>query len=185
MMATNVYGPMYAVQAVLPSMRARKSGVIANVTSVGGISALPVCGCYCASKFALEGLTEALATEVAEFNISVLLVEPGSFRTNFGGAMKAPSAGLIDGYKGTLVDKYLDRLTSLVGTQPGDPIKAADRMFEVVADEGVGAGTRSKVLRLVLGTDAIGIVGQKCAKLTQDADVAAEMEKKSSTAFES
>ncbi|MGC9347136.1 MAG: SDR family NAD(P)-dependent oxidoreductase [Anaerolineae bacterium] len=80
---TNLYGPLRACQAVLPTMRARGSGLIINVSSIGGRMGLPFQGIYSATKFALEGLTESLRMEVKSFGIDVVLLEPGDIRTSF------------------------------------------------------------------------------------------------------
>ena len=87
-MEANFYGPFRIMKAVLPDMRARKSGTIMNISSAQGLCPSPVCGIYAAGKHALEGLSESLSFEVAPFGVHVLIVEPGAFRTNFssGGA---------------------------------------------------------------------------------------------------
>lgn len=89
-MATNFFGPLYTLQAALPSMREHRSGTIVNVSSVAARDPQPACSLYCASKAALEGATESLAREVAPHNIRVLIVEPGNFRTNFVSAVSFP-----------------------------------------------------------------------------------------------
>lgn len=83
-MTTNFFGPLYTLQAVLPAMRAQRSGTIVNISSG---AALPACSLYSASKAALEAASESLAKEVAPHNIRVLIVEPANFRTNFVGAV--------------------------------------------------------------------------------------------------
>jgi NAD(P)-dependent dehydrogenase (short-subunit alcohol dehydrogenase family) len=80
---TNFFGPLRVCQAVLPQMRKNRAGLIVNISSIGGLVALPYQGIYSASKFALEGLTEALRMEVSRFGVRVVLVEPGDFCTNF------------------------------------------------------------------------------------------------------
>lgn len=86
-MTTNFFGPLYTLQAVLPVMRAQRSGTIVNISSGAAQDPLPACSLYSASKAALEAASEALAKEVAPHNIRVLIVEPGNFRTNFVGAV--------------------------------------------------------------------------------------------------
>jgi len=80
---TNVFGVLSIIKQVLPMMRSQKNGLIINMSSIGGVLGLPYQGIYSATKFAIEGLTEALRMEVASFGINVVLVEPGDFRTNF------------------------------------------------------------------------------------------------------
>ena len=82
-MGTNVMGVVNTIQAVLPSMRNRRKGLIMNVSSIGGLMGLPFQGFYSASKYAVEGLSEALRMEIKEFNIKVVVIEPGDFSTNF------------------------------------------------------------------------------------------------------
>lgn len=83
---TNVFGALWVTQAALPLLRAQGSGHILQVSSIGGISAFPNIGAYHASKWALEGFSQALAQEVAEFGIKVTVIEPGGFSTDWGGA---------------------------------------------------------------------------------------------------
>jgi short-subunit dehydrogenase len=80
---TNLFGQLYAIQAVLPSMRKRKNGTIINISSVGGVMGLPFQGLYSTSKFAIEGMSETLRMELREFNIHVVLINPGDFSTHF------------------------------------------------------------------------------------------------------
>ncbi|UII26735.1 SDR family oxidoreductase [Fulvivirga maritima] len=91
---TNVYGPMRVTRAILPHFRAQKSGVIINISSQGGRITFPTCGMYHATKFALEGFTEALAYELIPFNIRTKIVEPGSTATKFVGAAEITSGGI-------------------------------------------------------------------------------------------
>lgn len=125
---TNVYGPLFATQAALPGMRERRAGTVVNVRSVGGQDAQPSSGLYASSKFAFEGISEALAREVAEFGIRVL-VEPGAFRTNFLHAVHQPERGLPPDYAGTVVEAAFNRFADMTGRQPGDPAKAVERIF--------------------------------------------------------
>lgn len=126
LMATNFYGPIRASQAVLPSMRERKTGTIVNVSSavfwnpVGGISI------YAASKFALEGVSDALRDEVAGFGIRVLLASPGDMRTAFVDPARAEMEPEIpQAYKGTKADHVLRAITGMHGNQSLDPKRAA------------------------------------------------------------
>ena len=169
-MRTNFFGPLYATQAVLPGMRARHSGTIINVSSVGGQDGNPTCGLYAASKFALEGLSEALSKEVAEFGISVLIVEPGQFRTNFLNAFVLNEGGLSEAYRGTVVDQALQKFHSAAGKQIGDPEKAVNVIFEVVTGEGGAGSLKGKILRLPLGEDALKRIKAKTDRVNSDLD---------------
>lgn len=151
---TNLFGPLYAIQAVQPGMRARRSGTIINISSVAGQDGLPSCGLYAASKFSLEGLSEVLAKEMKEFGISVLIVEPGAFRTNFLNASTINNIPIDIGYEGTVVEDVVKKFESADGKQPGDPQKAVNIIFEVATGEGAAGHLKGKVLRLALGKDA-------------------------------
>lgn len=172
---TNVFGPMYLSQAVLPAMRTRRSGIIINISSVAGLDAAPACALYAASKFALEGWTEAMAKEADEFGISVLLVEPGAFRTNFLTAMNvsenvasSTTASADDAYKNNVSMQAIAKFQAADGKQPGDPDKAANRIIEYVTGEGEGGALKGKVLRMVLGKDAYLRIEAKTQKLHED-----------------
>ncbi|KAJ3480446.1 hypothetical protein NLG97_g8073 [Lecanicillium saksenae] len=104
---TNVFGPLFATQAVLPGMRARRRGCIVNMSSSVGQDAAATCSVYGGSKFALEGMTEALRAEVREFGVDVVLVEPGMFRTNLFHARQAPRAALPDDYGDGVVGRTM------------------------------------------------------------------------------
>ncbi|KAJ6030917.1 Short-chain dehydrogenase/reductase SDR [Penicillium canescens] len=135
--STNVYGPVRVLKGALPFMRTRKSGTVVNISSSAGVDGLPACAMYAGTKFALEGMSESLARELAPFNIRVLLVEPGSLRTNFWTAYVEPAAGTFKSNK---------------GVQPGDAVKCAQRVLEVVDGTGMGAG-KGDLFRLPLGSD--------------------------------
>jgi NAD(P)-dependent dehydrogenase (short-subunit alcohol dehydrogenase family) len=151
------FAPVALTQAVLPIMRRQGGGAIVQMSSVGGQVTAPGFGVYCATKFALEGITETLADEVAPFGIKVLIVEPGAFRTDlFSGSAPVVSAPM-DEYAAT-VGPTRDYVASNDGRQPGDPAKAAAAIIAAVdADE--------TPLRLVLGADAIGNVRSRLARL--------------------
>ncbi|KAK2760008.1 hypothetical protein FQN54_002744 [Arachnomyces sp. PD_36] len=150
--STNVYGPVRVLKGVLPFMRARKSGTVVNVSSSAGIDGLPTCAMYAGSKFALEGMSESFARELAPFDIRVLIVEPGSLRTSFWSAYVEPAAGMNQDYAGTPLEHVLQAFKSNQGTQPGDAIKCAQRILEVVDGTGMGVG-KGDLLRLPLGPD--------------------------------
>jgi NAD(P)-dependent dehydrogenase (short-subunit alcohol dehydrogenase family) len=109
---TNVFGTMRVIQAVLPAMRKQRSGMIINISSIGGMVGLPFRGLYAASKFAVEGLTESLALELAPFNIKATLIQPGGFKTNIAG--NRPKAVEINGRP---YGKYFDHITAMVAKE--------------------------------------------------------------------
>ncbi|KAL4754403.1 hypothetical protein BDW72DRAFT_214292 [Aspergillus terricola var. indicus] len=169
---TNFFGPFRLIRSFLPTLRSRQNGTatIVNVSSVAGQDALPTCGLYAASKFALEGLSEALAREVAPFNISVLIVEPGAFRTNFLSAVQKTETPLSEPYRGGPVDIALGKFGAAQGKQKGDPRKAVQRVFEVVTGTGEAGALRGKILRLPLGPDCVERVEGKMGRLQSDLD---------------
>jgi NAD(P)-dependent dehydrogenase (short-subunit alcohol dehydrogenase family) len=131
---TNVLGAYRVTRAVLPHMRERGGGHILNVSSALGLVPKGGYTIYCATKFALEGMTEAFAEEVAPFGIKVTLLEPGSFRTAFrsGGAMYA--APVMEPYRDVLAD-FRRSLVESDGKQPGDPKRGAEAILAVVNAE--------------------------------------------------
>jgi NAD(P)-dependent dehydrogenase (short-subunit alcohol dehydrogenase family) len=145
---TNYWGVFRMCRAVLLSMRERKTGTIVNVSSIGGLQSLPTSGVYSASKFALEALSESLSLEVASFNIRVLIVEPGAFRTNFLGADAMQPHPTSEAYKGTVVETVNKRFKEMEGKQIGDTEKGVQRIYEFVVGEG-----RTDLLRLPIGSD--------------------------------
>ena len=144
---TNVFGPIAVTRAVLPSMRKQKSGRILNVSSIVGLVGMPGMTAYGSSKFALEGISEALAAEVAPLGIHVTIVEPGAFKTAFGtdGVPVGDNAALED-YAQT-AGGTVGWLKGSLGQQPGDPKKAAQAMLQVAESD-------APPLRLLLGSDA-------------------------------
>ncbi|TVY65186.1 Oxidoreductase BOA17 [Fusarium oxysporum f. sp. cubense] len=172
---TNLFGPLYTIQAALPGMRSRGSGTIINISSIAGQDAQSSCGLYSASKFALEGLSESLSKEVKEFGINVLLVEPGAFRTNF---LEASIKSNISGetaYQGTLLEATLQKFEKAAGKQPGDPNKAVDIIFEVATGEGAAGDLKGKVLRLPLGKDCFARLKTKLEFLQHDIEATREI----------
>lgn len=129
---TNLFGAVWVIQAVLPHLREQRSGHIIQLSSAAGLIAMPLGGAYHASKWALEGLNEALAGEVADFGIKVTVIEPGGFATRKG---KNPDP-LANGHMATTSPAYdglRQRLAGLVGNQPaGDPAAAAKALLEIV-----------------------------------------------------
>jgi NAD(P)-dependent dehydrogenase (short-subunit alcohol dehydrogenase family) len=148
---TNVFGPVAMMKAVLPGMRARRSGAIVNISSIGARICPPGSGYYAASKAALEGLSGSAAKELAPLGISVTVVEPGAFRTDFAGRSLTQSASAIADYAETAGKRRKEHDT-VHGTQQGDPTKAAEAIITAVE------APDSPVL-LLLGSDALYAFG--------------------------
>ena len=162
-MEINFFAAAEMTLAVLPTMRAQRSGRILQLTSVGGLVSIGGFGPYCASKFALEGWSQALRDEVKPLGIGVTIVAPGAFRTEFAGAANMRPKRRIDAYR-PVVDPIEAYLYGGDGKQPGDPAKAAEAMIAAVESD-------DPPLHLMLGADAIGLWGQK------QADFSGELER--------
>ena len=131
MFDTNFFALAMVTRKVLPGMRARRRGHIVNISSVGGLIGNPGSGYYCATKFAVEGLSQALAKEVEPLGLRVSLIEPGPFRTDFQGrSMTLPKNPIAD-YAETAGARR-KHLAASSGKQEGDPIRAADAIIKVV-----------------------------------------------------
>ncbi|TLS46733.1 SDR family NAD(P)-dependent oxidoreductase [Streptomyces montanus] len=144
----HVFGPATLVRAVLPHMRDRRSGAIVQLSSMGGQLSFAGFAAYSGTKFALEGMSEALADEVRPYGIKVLIVEPGSFRTGLFGNISASAE--LDAYAET-VGATRRMVAAGDGTQPGDPAKAAAAILAALDAE-------QTPLRLPLGDDAVDAV---------------------------
>ena len=160
--ATNVLGTVNTIKAVLPAMRARRSGCIMNLSSIAGRRSAPGSGYYSASKFAVEGLSDALRQEVGPLGIRVLVVEPGAFRTEFAGHSLKQAAANIADYADTVGPRRKEN-DRTHGTQPGDPARAARLLVDLVQ-----AGKLP--FRLLLGSDAVRIVGAEMDAQRQESD---------------
>ena len=166
----NVWGTINVTNAFLPHFRSRKSGFIATISSIGGIVSFPGVGWYCSTKFALEGLFEALKTEVAHLGIKVLLINPGYFATNFlaRGTNIQPPKNRIDDYK-PVTDVMTKNLVEQHTNQLGDPKKGALRIIEVLTNTGMAKG-RELPTRLLLGSDALQLANAKGENLIESAN---------------
>ncbi|MEU0060149.1 oxidoreductase [Streptomyces sp. NPDC006334] len=150
LMELHFFGPARLTRAVLPHMREQKSGAVVQMSSMGGRLSFPGVGAYSATKFALEGLTEALAAEVAPFGIKALIVEPGSFRTSFAGGDALRQTAEMPEYAET-VGAVRKGLPDSDGKQAGDPVKAAAAILKALDSE-------ATPLRLALGNDAFDAI---------------------------
>jgi len=173
--AANVFGPVAMMKAVLPGMRARRRGHIVNVTSMGGFITLPGISFYCGSKFALEGISEALGKEVADFGIRVTALAPGQFRTDWAGRSMDRTPRSIAEYD-AVMDPIRAARQAKSGNQPGDPAKAAQALLALIEAPNPPA-------RLFLGEDALGLVERKLDQMK--AEIAAWDALSRSTSFTS
>ena len=144
---TNVFGLIRLTRAVLPYLRAQKSGHIVNLSSIGGLIGSPGWGVYNASKFAVEGFSEALAAELKPLGVAVTIIEPGPFRTDFLGRSGVEAAARIPDYDST-AGKTREYFHDQAGKQPGDPAKAVQAILNVVDAE-------KPPLHLLLGKSAL------------------------------
>jgi NAD(P)-dependent dehydrogenase (short-subunit alcohol dehydrogenase family) len=146
---THFFGAVAMIKAVLPDMRARRRGAIVNISSIGATVTPVGSGYYSAAKAAIEGMSGALRAELAPLGISVTVVEPGAFRTDFAGRSLVQSATVIDDYAGTAGQRRKENDT-MDGSQAGDPTKAASAIIAAVeSNEPPGF--------LLLGPDALAL----------------------------
>ncbi|CAN7772928.1 oxidoreductase [Variovorax sp. LjRoot290] len=158
----NVFGAVAVLKAVAPHMRGRRAGHIVNITSVGGIVTYPGLGIYHGSKFALEGISEALGKELAPFGVHVTAVEPGAFRTDWAGRSMVRAGRAIPEYD-AIFNPEREARAKRSGNQAGDPARAGQAILQLVASANPPA-------HLLLGRDAIGKVREKIAHMTRDID---------------
>ena len=160
--ATNVFGLLKVTRAVLPHMRRQRSGHILNFSSIGGYAGYPGWGVYGSTKFAVEGLSESLATEVEPFGIKVTIVEPGFFRTDFlaDNSLSISPASIPD-YVGTPAGNMRDFAASANHAQPGDPLKFAAGIVTL-------ANAGNPPLRMPFGSDTVAKLGEKNAFVEQE-----------------
>lgn len=144
---TNVYGVLQVTRAVLPQLRKQRSGHIVQMSSVAGLIGTAGFGLYNLTKFAVEGLSEALAAEVAPLGIKVTIVEPGPFRTDFAGRSASVARRVIEEYEGT-AGKTRQYIATISGKQKGDPLRGVHAIFAAVESE-------KPPLHLLLGSVAL------------------------------
>jgi NAD(P)-dependent dehydrogenase (short-subunit alcohol dehydrogenase family) len=162
--ATNVFGLLNVTRAVLPHLRRQRSGHVINMSSVGGYASYPGWGVYCATKFAVEGISEALSLELAPLGIHVTVVEPGYFRTDFLSAQSLSStAARIEDYADT-VGKMRAFAAAANHQQPGDPERLARAIVQLVAAD-------KPPTRLALGQDTVARIGEKHRAVERELDL--------------
>lgn len=159
---TNFFGLVELTKAVLPGMRARKSGHIVNISSIGGLVSFGATGYYHATKYAVEGLSESLAIELAPLGIHVTIVEPGPFRTDWSGRSIMQSKSRIADYDET-AGKRRQQTEANSGKQAGDPVRGSEAIINAVESP-------EPPLRLVLGKPGLALVRKKLDAVKQDLD---------------
>jgi NAD(P)-dependent dehydrogenase (short-subunit alcohol dehydrogenase family) len=162
MFEINFFGLVKMTNEVLPQMRKQRSGHIINISSIGGLVGNPGVGFYNATKFAVDGLSEALSKEMAPLGIKVIIVCPSGFRTDWAGRSANNSKVEIDDYA-TTAGKNKISIREYSGRQPGDPVKAAEAILAVVDAE-------NAPLRLLLGAGALRGARNKIELLKKDID---------------
>jgi NAD(P)-dependent dehydrogenase (short-subunit alcohol dehydrogenase family) len=159
---TNLFGPLNVTRAVLPVMRAQRSGLVVTISSTAGITGQEFCTAYAAAKFGLEGWMESLTPEVGPYGIRTMLVEPGFFRTDL---LSPESTSFAE----PTIDDYIERTKQTVtawrgmnGLQGGDPAKLATALIQLVDSD-------APPLRWAAGADAVGVLEQKANTLLEQA----------------
>jgi NAD(P)-dependent dehydrogenase (short-subunit alcohol dehydrogenase family) len=156
----NVFGAVRMIKMVLPFMRSQKSGHILNITSIAGLNGFPGVGIYNGSKFALEGIGEALAAELGPLGIRVTNIEPGPFRTDWAGRSLTTTSKSIEDYA-SAGHKNLDAIVEVSGKQIGDPVRAAKAMIDITEVE-------TPPVHLPLGRPAYKRVGIRLEEFKQE-----------------
>ena len=162
MFEINVFGLANMTKEVLPFMRKQKSGHIVNIASIGGLVGFPGVGFYNATKFAVDGLSESLAKELAPLRIKVLVIAPSGFRTDWAGRSANNAKVVIEDYAST-AHQNKETIRGYSGNQPGDPVRAAKAIIKSVDSE-------NPPLRLLLGKGALKGARNKIADLQKDFD---------------
>ena len=160
MFEINVFGLSRMIHAALPGMRKRRKGFIVNFSSIGGLRSFPSVGYYNATKFAVEGLSEALWQEVEPLGIKVMLVEPSGFRTDWAGRSANESKRQIDDYAPT-AGAWRKQVRAISGKQPGDPVRAAQAIVKAVESP-------KPPHHLLLGNDAYNGATAKLVELRKE-----------------
>ncbi len=160
MFEVNVFGLCRMIHVVLPGMRKRRKGFIVNIFSIGGLRSFPALGYYNSTKFAVEGLSEALWQEVEPLGIKVMLVEPSGFRTDWAGRSANETMHKIADYANT-ADKNIRQLRAISGHQSGDPVRAAEAIVHAVESP-------DSPRRLLLGNDAFDGAMTKLDELREE-----------------
>jgi NAD(P)-dependent dehydrogenase (short-subunit alcohol dehydrogenase family) len=159
--ATNVFGLLNVTRAVLPHMRAARSGHIVNISSMGGFAQVAGWGVYGATKFAVEGLSEAMQAELSSLGIKVTIVEPGSFRTSFlDGSSLHTTANELPDYAAT-AGRVRQSVATSNGRQVNDPVKGAAAIYAAVT-------ARQPPIRFQVGPDAIAMVEDKLTRVRDE-----------------
>ena len=160
MFEINVFGLSRMIHAVLPGMRECRKGFIINFSSIGGLRSFPAIGYYNATKFAVEGLSEALWQEVEPLGIRVMLVEPSGFRTDWAGRSANESKQQIEDYAAT-AGAWRSQVRAISGKQPGDPIRAAQAIVQAIESP-------NPPHHLLLGNDAYEAAMAKLEELRKE-----------------
>lgn len=156
----NVFGAVAVAKAFLPRFRARRSGFIVNITSMGGLITMPGIAYYCGSKFALQGISEVMRAEMAPFGVRVTAVCPGSFRTDWAGRSMVRTERTIADYD-ALFDPIRAARQAKSGSQLGNPDKLADAVLILVESD-------NPPPQLLLGSDALKLVSERIDRLRQE-----------------
>jgi NAD(P)-dependent dehydrogenase (short-subunit alcohol dehydrogenase family) len=160
MFEINVFGLSRMIHAALPGMRKRRKGFVVNFSSIGGLRSFPSVGYYNATKFAVEGLSEALWQEVEPLGIKVMLVEPSGFRTDWAGRSANESKRQIDDYAAT-AGAWRSQVRAISGKQPGDPVRAAHAIVKAIESP-------NPPHHLLLGNDAYEAATAKLEDLRKE-----------------
>ena len=158
----NFFGLANLTKAVLPLMRSQRKGHIINIASIGGLMAFPALAYYNATKFAVDGFSEALAKEVKPLGIDVTIIAPSGFRTDWAGRSANEAESTIEDYR-TTAGQNKENIRAYSGNQPGDPVRAAQAIIKVVE-------STQPPLRLLLGAAALKNGRKKLEELAQDFD---------------